>query len=120
MAIVSPETLPENIPHLSDEDLLRYYNEYASMPRGVSNLTDILRNRADLLKDEIQKRDQEKERQKIYAQWKAEMFQEIHHHQEEMDTIRETASGAKTVSIASAVIAGLSLLAAALALYRGW
>jgi hypothetical protein len=120
MSVVSSETLPENIPNLSDEDLLRLYNEFASIPAGVSHLTNILHNRAELLKAEIEKRDQQKERAKNFAQWKAEMFQEIHHHDEQMNTLRETASQAKRVAIVSAVFAGLSLLVAVIALYRGW
>jgi hypothetical protein len=67
MSVVSPETLPENIPNLSDEDLLRFYNEFASIPPGVSRLTDILCHRAQLLKAEIDKRDRQKERAKQKA-----------------------------------------------------
>jgi len=37
MSVVSPETLPENIPNLSDEDLLRFYNEFASFPQEYLN-----------------------------------------------------------------------------------
>ena len=120
MSVVSPETLPENIPNLSDEDLLRLYHEFASIPAGVSDLTNILHNRAQLLKAEIEKRDQQKEREKSFAQWKAEMFQEIHLHDDQMNTLRETASQAKRVAIVSVLFAGLSLLVAVIALYRGW
>jgi hypothetical protein len=74
VSVVSPETLPENIPNLSDEDLLRLYNEFASIPAGVSPLADIFHNRAKLLKAEIEKRDQQNERAKSFAQWKAAMF----------------------------------------------
>ena len=62
MSIVSPETLPENIPNLSDEDLLRFYNQFASFPPGISHLADIFHHRAQLLKAEIEKREQQKER----------------------------------------------------------
>ena len=120
MSVVSPETLPENIPNLSDEDLIRLYNEFASIPTGVSQLTNILHNRAQLLKAEMEKRDQQKERTKSFAQWKAEMFQEIHLHDDQMNALRDTASQARRVAIISAVVAGLSLLIAAIALFRGW
>ena len=120
MSVVSPETLPDNIPKLSDDDLVRLYNEFASIPPGVSNLTSILRNRAQLLKDEINRRDQQKERSKTFSQWKAEMLQELHLHTEQMKTARDTASQAKRVAVISAVFAGLSFLVAAIALYRSW
>lgn len=68
MSVVSPETLPENIPNLSDEDLLRFYNEFASIPPGISDLTDIRHHRAQLLKAEIEKREQQKERGRQKAQ----------------------------------------------------
>jgi hypothetical protein len=119
VSVVSPETLPENIPNLSDEDLLRLYNEFASIPAGVSPLADTFHNRAKLLKAEIEKRDQQKERANSFAQWKAEMFQEIHLHDDQMNTLRETSSQAKRVAIVPAVLAGLSLLVAVIALYRG-
>ena len=120
MSVVSPETLPENIPNLSDDDLLRLYNEFASIPPGVSGLTNILYSRAQLLKAEIEKRDQQRERTKAFAQWKAEMFQEVDLHNEQVTVARETASQARRVAIVSAVIAGLSLLVAGIALYRAW
>jgi hypothetical protein len=68
MSVVSPETLPENIPNISDEDLLRFYNQFASFPPGISHLADIFHHRAQLLKAEIEKREQQKERGRQKAQ----------------------------------------------------
>lgn len=68
MSIISPETLPENIPNLSDEDLLRFYNQFASFPAGISHLADIFHHRAELLKAEIEKRERQKERARQQAQ----------------------------------------------------
>jgi hypothetical protein len=72
---ISPETLPENIPNLSDEDLAHFYyqlegslNAIRQLPRhgpfapeGASRVADVIQKRLPLLKTEIEKRRQRRE-----------------------------------------------------------
>lgn len=106
------ETTPERLAAHSDERLEELYRELATIPNIQSNLLQILRNRAELVGEEIARRRQRRERDHHEAEVERR-------HREQIAVAEHHSTRAERLALAALIVSILSVIATGLQAYYG-